>query len=140
MTRLEKHDIVGHRVTRIVQHYQPLDGYLNWTDNRIVLDSGVAFRFPFEHGQPFFDYDVTHEFNDIQHPDLAKVIGATIVEVYRPRQGMGIGEFSDEVFLKLHTGYWVSQLHCAPQGIECGVLISADGPEDPASMIEFWAD
>ncbi len=140
MTRLGKDDIVGQRLARIVQQYQLLDGYLNWTDNRVVLESGIAFRFPTEHGESFFNYDFANDFDDIEHPDLETVIGATITQVYRPRKGQEICDFSDEVYLKLDTGYWVSQLHCAPQGIDCGVVISSEGPEEFGSIIAFWAD
>lgn len=137
--QLQKHDIIGQKLSRILQSYQVLDGWIHVAQHYFVLDSGIAFTFPFNAEAEFTAIDVPNDAKDIVHPALDQALGSTIDGVYRPKHDEDFSE-PDTILLHLDSGLWVWQFSSAPEGAHgiVGVSIEPDAPEYETEMVDYW--
>src|SRR5690606_8346812 len=107
---LRKHDLVGHKLVRIVQRYELLDGWIDFTDNIYILDSGVAFHFPVLADDAFTLTDIPGDAEDIAHPHLKEALGSTIGRIYRPCDDDE--DFFSELsaLIRFESGFWLWHL------------------------------
>lgn len=141
LMRLQKHNIIGHKLARILQSYEVHDGWIHFTRHYFVLESGIAFTFPFDVESDFAATSIPEGAEGIVHPALHEAIGATIEGVYRPKNDDEFFE-PDAILLHLDSGLWVWQLSSAPQGVHdsVGVYIDRSAPEVDTEMVDYWSE
>lgn len=137
--QLQKHDIIGQKLVQILQSYEVLDGWIHFAQNYFVLDSGIAFTFPFNVETEFTSTDVPDDAKKIFHPALNKALGSTIDGLYRPKNDDDFSE-PDTILLHLDSGLWIWQFSSAPEGAHgiVGVSIEPDAPEYEMEMVDYW--
>ena len=136
--KLHCHDIIGKKLTCILQTSQVLDGWIHFASHYFVLDSGIAFSFPVELDSGFVSAQIPENAEEITHSRLNKAIGSKITNVYRPEQDKYFGP--DEIIIHLDSGLWLWQESSAPEDVQhcVGVYIEPIKPDGDFKMTEYW--
>ena len=134
---LNRDDIIGTRIDRVMQTYELLDGWIDFIDTFFVLGSGVSFRLPSGPESGFEHVQVPPSASPMEHPLFLDVKRSRIAEVYRPRN---VDEwYPDSVWVQMQSGLWVGQESSAPHGTGgAGVYILTQRPADLESYVPFW--
>jgi hypothetical protein len=137
---LQKNDVVGRKLVRVLQTYEVLEGGIHFAENYFVLDSGIAFTFPFDAEADFTNIEIPDDADDIRHPAINEVLGSTIIGVYRTRRDDAYFE-ADDVIMRLDRGLWVWQVSSAPEGAHgsVGVYFEREPPEPNNEMVDYWS-
>ena len=136
--KLQRHDIIGKKLTRILQTSEVMDGWIHFSSHYFVLDSGISFYFPVNLESGFVSTQVPQNAEEIIHSRLNEAIGSKIENVYRPKDDEYFEP--DEVIILLNTGLWLWQQSSAPDGVHLGIgiYIEPNKPHNDFEMIEYW--
>jgi hypothetical protein len=137
---LQKSDIVGRKLVRILQSYEVLDGWVHFAQNYFILDSGVAFSFPYGAKPGFISAETPGDAKEINHSVLAAALGSTITGVYRPRSNGDVEP--DDIVMRLDGGLWVWQVSSAPEGVHgcVGIHVEREPPEPISELVDYWSE
>jgi hypothetical protein len=141
---LNREDVIGHRIKRILADTTLSDDSLNFADFICELDNGVAFRLPYDDESEHWFVDVVPNAN---HKPLTfpkrhwwhysrKLWRARISDVLVPADPEL--RFPDSARVALSSGWFLMQMSGAPIGIlPCIDIMPELHADDP--MVTIWS-
>lgn len=141
---LNREDVIGHRIKRIMADTSLLDDSLNFADFICELDNGAAFRFPYddESADWFVAVDPSTNHKAITLPIRQwlhysrNLWRAMITDVLVPADPEL--RFPDFARVALSSGWFLVQMSGAPTGILPSIDIMPDLQSDDP-MVTVWS-